>query len=151
MSYSKNVEIRWSDLDPNFHVRHSVYYDFGAFIRMSFLTEVGLSTEVLMQHQLGPILFREECLFKREVHFRDVVSINLVLKQCTATYSRWTMQHEIIKNGDIVAAIITVDGAWMDITKRKLTVPPEFVIPAMEKVPRAADFKTIERKPASEK
>lgn len=146
MSYSKAVEIRWSDLDPNFHLRHSVYYDFGAFIRMTFLTEVGLSTDVLMQNQLGPILFREECLFKREIHFKDVVTINLVLKQCTATYSRWTMQHELIKNGDIVAAIITVDGAWMDTAKRRLTVPPAFVTPAMEKIPRAVDFKLMERK-----
>lgn len=146
MNYSKTVEIRWSDLDPNFHVRHSVYYDFGAFIRMTCLTDLGLSTEVLSQHQLGPILFREECLFKREIHFKDTVSINLVLKHCTPTYSRWTMQHELIKNGDIVAAIITVDGAWMDTAKRRLTVPPAFVLPAMEQLPRADDFKWIERK-----
>ena len=146
MNYTKQVEIRWSDLDPNFHLRHSVYYDFGAYIRMSCLTELGLSTDVLMQNQLGPILFREECVFKREVHFKDIVSINLVLKQCTPTYSRWTMQHEIIKNSDIVSAIITVDGAWMDTAKRKLTVPPEFVAPAMEKIPRAPDFKLMERK-----
>lgn len=146
MNYIKPVEIRWSDLDPNFHVRHSVYYDLGAFIRMSFLTEFGLSTEILTQNQLGPILFREECLFKREIRFKDVVSINLALKQCTANYSRWTMQHEIIKNENIVSAIITVDGAWMDIAKRKLTVPPAFVTPAMDKIPRAEDFKLIERK-----
>ena len=145
-SYTKPVEIRWSDLDPNFHLRHSVYYDMGAYIRMCFLTENGLNTALLMQHQLGPVLFREECLFKREIHFNDTVSINLVLKQCSPTYSRWTMQHEVVKNGNIVSAIITVDGAWMDTAKRRLLVPPDFVIPAMEKIPRAADFKIIERK-----
>lgn len=146
MNYNKPVEVRWSDLDPNFHVRHSVYYDFGALVRMSFFTEFGLSTDVLMQHQLGPILFREECLFKREIHFKDILSINLVLKQCSTTYSRWTMQHELIKNGNIVSAVITVDGAWIDTAKRKLTVPPDFVIPTMDKIPRATDFKIIERK-----
>ncbi len=145
-SYTKNVEIRWSDLDPNFHIRHSVYYDMGAYIRMCFLTENGLTTEVLMQNNLGPILFREECLFKREVHFNDSVSINLVLKQCSSTYSRWTMQHEIIKNRNIVSAIITVDGAWMDTVKRKLTVPSEIVSPTFEQLPRSEDFKWIERK-----
>jgi len=122
-----------------------VYYDFGAFVRMSLLTEVGLTTEVLMQNQLGPILFREECVFKREIHFKDIVTINVVLKQCNTTYSRWTMQHEIIKNGDIVSAIMTVDGAWMDTAKRRLLVPPPFVIPAMEQIPRAPDFKLLAR------
>ena len=29
-SFSKQLSFRWSDLDPNFHVRHSTYYDFGA-------------------------------------------------------------------------------------------------------------------------
>jgi acyl-CoA thioesterase FadM len=28
--FSKQLSFRWSDLDPNFHVRHSAYYDFGA-------------------------------------------------------------------------------------------------------------------------
>lgn len=146
ISYTKPVETRWSDLDPNFHLRHSVYYDFGAYVRMCFLTENGLPTSVLMQHNLGPILFREECIFKREIHFNDVISINLVLKQCSATYSRWTMQHEIIKNGSIVSAIITVDGAWMDTSKRRLTVPSAIVSPTFEKLPRSEDFKWIERK-----
>lgn len=146
MSYSKQVEIRWSDLDPNFHVRHSVYYDFGAYIRMCFLTEHGLTPQLLLQHNLGPILFREECVFKREIHFGDIVSINLVLKQSSASYSRWTMQHEIIKNSGTVAAVITVDGAWLDTARRKLTIPTEFVTPTFEQLPRAEDFEWIERK-----
>ena len=145
-SYIKPVEIRWSDVDPNFHVRHSVYYDFGAYIRMCFLTEHGLDTAVLRQNQLGPILFREECVFKREIHFNDTVFINLILKQCSATYSRWTMQHQIIKNENIVSAIITVDGAWMNTATRRLTVPAEIVTPTFEKLPRAEDFKWIDRK-----
>src|SRR3954462_14951446 len=145
-SYSKPMEIRWSDLDPNFHLRHSVYYDMGVYIRMCFLTEHGLNTSVLAQHHLGPILFREECIFKREIHFNDTVSINLVLKQCSQSYSRWTMQHEILKNENIVSAIITVDGAWMDTSKRRLVVPPEIVTPTFELLPRAGDFKWIERK-----
>ena len=146
MSYSKQVEIRWSDLDPNFHLRHSVYYDFGAYIRVSLLTELGLTTQVLLDNHLGPILFREECLFKREIHFNDIVTINLVLKQSNPTYSRWTMQHEVIKNGDTVSAIMTVDGAWMDTTRRRIMVPPAFVVPVMDQIPRADDFKIIERK-----
>src|SRR5690349_16066331 len=125
--YIKPVEIRWSDLDPNFHVRHSVYYDFGAYVRMSFLTEFGLGAPVMVEHNLGPILFREECQFKREIHFGDAVTINLRLKKTSPNYSRWTFEHQLIKNGDTLSAIITVDGAWMDISKRRLTVPSELV------------------------
>ena len=144
-SYSKPVEIRWSDLDPNFHVRHSVYYDMGAYVRMSFLTENGLGAPVMLQHNLGPILFREECVFKKEIHFGDSITINLTLKKCSPTYSRWSFQHEIIKNGDTVAAIITVDGAWIDTVRRRLTVPTEIITHTFEKLPRSEDFAWIEK------
>jgi acyl-CoA thioester hydrolase len=36
-SFSKQLSFRWSDLDPNFHVRHSAYYDFGAQHRIEIL------------------------------------------------------------------------------------------------------------------
>lgn len=148
-AYIKTVEIRWSDLDPNFHVKHSVYYDFGAFVRMSILTDYGLSAAVLIEHSLGPILFREECVFKREIQFGDVVTINLKLKKTSPNYSRWTFEHEIVKNGDTVAAIITVDGAWMDLSKRRLTVPSELVTKTFEQLPRANDFEWIVKKASS--
>src|SRR5580765_9053612 len=119
--YSKNVEIRWSDLDPNFHLRHSVYYDWGAFSRISFFTEHNLPAAVLQQHNFGPIIFREECVFKREIVFADQVNITLQLQKSRRDFSRWTMIHEIWKNKEILSAIITADGAWIDTKLRKLT------------------------------
>jgi len=145
-SYIRQVDIRWSDLDPNFHIRHSAYYDFGAFIRMSFFTEFGLDEKVLLQNHLGPVLFREECVFKREIHFGDQVTINLQLAKASHTYSRWSIRHEIVKAPGIVAAIINVDGAWMDTQRRRLTVPSNLVTGTFDALPRAAGFEWIEKK-----
>lgn len=144
-AYTKEVEIRWSDIDPNFHLRHSVYYDFGAFVRISFLAEHGLTTAQMQQQQIGPILFREECVFKREIHFQDKVSINLRLRKCTRDMGRWTMVHEILKNDTTLSAILTIDGAWIDTQKRKLALPPASFIEVFEKIPRTEDFEWIER------
>ncbi len=66
MAYIKNAEMRWSDLDPNFHLRHSVYYDFGAYCRICFLFDNGVTDKLMKELEIGPILFREECVFKRE-------------------------------------------------------------------------------------
>ena len=141
--YSRIVDVLWSDLDPNFHVRHSVYYDWGAFVRLSFLNENGLTPQVLSQHNVGPILFREECIFKRELHFGDEVEVFFYLQKCKPDMSRWTMQHEIWKNKDTLSAIITVDGAWIDTNKRKLTIPPEVIKLGIEKAPKTGDFSFI--------
>lgn len=145
-AYKKLVEIRWSDLDPNFHVRHSAYYDFGAYCRICFLTNFGATPELMMQHKIGPILFREECVFRKEIHFGDKVEINLQLKQSTRDNSRWTMVHEIWKNDGKLSAIITVDGAWMDIEKRRLVAPPAFIADAFEAIEKLSDFKWMEKK-----
>ena len=134
MEFFKPIEIRWSDLDPNFHLRHSAYYDFGAFCRIAFMTEHGLGLQLLAANNIGPILFREECVFKREIQFGDTIKINLKLTKTNHDFSRWTMVHEIWKNDTVLAAIITVDGAWLDTVKRKLTIPPEHFLQIFEKV-----------------
>ena len=90
MEYSKIVEVRWADLDPNFHVLHSKYYDFGAYVRMCYLTENGITPEVLTKYQIGAIIFREECIFRREIKFGDAVKITLMLGKARKDVSRWT-------------------------------------------------------------
>lgn len=134
-SYFKKIEIRWSDIDANFHLRHSVYYDLGAFVRISFLSEHGLTTAEMQKQHIGPILFREECVFKKEIHFSDSVTVYLKLVTTTPDMGRWTMVHEIYKNENILAAVLTIDGAWMDTEKRKLAVPPDFFKEVFAKLP----------------
>ena len=139
-SFIVKPEIRWSDLDPNFHLRHSVYYDWGALTRITFLNEHGVTPVVLFQQQFGPILFREECVFKREIKFGDNVEISLKISKSRRDMSRWTMIHEIIKDGETLSAILTVDGAWMHTGLRKLTAPPDIIHTAFEDLPKTADF-----------
>lgn len=143
--FERNIEVRWSDLDPNFHMLHSKYYDIGAYARMAFLTEHGLSPAVMKQYHIGPILFREECVFKREIAFGDIVTVNFALEKLSSDFGRWTMVHEIIKNGDTVAALLTAEGAWMDTIARKLALPPKEVTDLFEKAPRTKTFTIFER------
>jgi acyl-CoA thioester hydrolase len=143
MSYMKQVEIRWSDLDPNFHVRHSAYYDFGAYCRLAFLNEHGITGPVMAQHSMGPVLFREECFFKSEINFGDHVSINLKLAQLSNDFRKWTMVHELWKDETTLAAVIAVDGAWMNTQQRRITAPPNIFKTAFEMIPKTEDFKII--------
>lgn len=143
MEYSKFVEVRWADLDPNFHVLHSKYYDFGAYIRMSYMTENGITPEALSKNNIGPIIFREECIFRREIKFKDVVKINLQLTKARKDVSRWAMRHEIIVNGETLAAQINVEGAWMDTVQRKLATPPVAFVESFNAIPKSADFQWI--------
>lgn len=140
MNYIKQVEIRWSDLDANFHLRHSVYYDYGAFCRISAFFDAGITEEIMRQHSIGPVLFREECFFKREIKFGDKVSISLKLKVLSADYRKFSMLHEIFKNENELAALLIIDAAWMHTKERKIVSPPPIVIDALNTLPKTEDF-----------
>ena len=94
----------------------------------------------MVKHHFGPILFREECVFKKEIRMGDVITIDVQLLKTRPDFSRWSIQHNIRKNGDETAAILTVDGAWMDVLQRKLTVPPDTVKHVFENMPKAEQF-----------
>jgi acyl-CoA thioester hydrolase len=136
------IQVRWSDLDPNYHVRHSVYYDYGAYCRICFLNTYGVTAGFFNQNHFGPILFREECLFRREIRLDDSVTIDLQLVKAKRDYSRWTVQHIITRNNDH-AATLSMDGAWIDTIQRKLTIPHELARESFENMPRTEGFEWI--------
>ena len=110
---------------------------------MAFLVEHGLTPAFMASNTFGPILFREECVFRKELTFGDVVTIDLKLSKAKPDFSRWSMVHQVWKNNDILAALITVDGAWIDTVKRKLTVPPALVVKVFDTIPKTTDFPSV--------
>ncbi|MEQ8303971.1 MAG: acyl-CoA thioesterase [Cyclobacteriaceae bacterium] len=135
------IQIRWSDIDQNRHLRHSAYYDYGAMVRMRYLNEHGLTTEKMEELQVGPILFREEALFKKEIVLEDKITVNVEIVSAREDYSRWSLRHTFFKDQDQLAAIINMDGAWLDLTKRRLAQPPKFVKDIFRSFSKSEDFK----------
>lgn len=133
------VHLRWSDMDPNFHVRHSVYYDFAAQCRTDFLIQHGLTASVMAENNIGPILFREEAIFRKELRFGDDLTINFMATRLRRDGSRFSFRHEI-KRGEEVCAIVNVDGAWMNTQQRKLGPPPQVALDVLHTMPKADDF-----------
>jgi acyl-CoA thioester hydrolase len=144
--YVKTIQIRWADIDANRHLRHSAYYDYGATLRMMILSENGLTTEKLEQLQIGPVLFREEAIFRREIRLEDVITVDVELLKATPDYGRWSIRHNFLKADGSLAAVINIDAAWIDMVKRKLTVPDEFIQNIFANFPKPDDFEFIVKK-----
>jgi acyl-CoA thioester hydrolase len=134
------VSLRWADFDPNFHLRHSVYYDFGATARIALFEALGISAQLMTEHHIGPILFREEAIFRREVRPGDELFINVLVTKMRRDASRFSFRHELTRADGTLCAVMHVDGAWLDTQLRKLTAPPPIVAEALEKAPKAEDF-----------
>jgi len=139
------MQVRWSDMDANRHLRHSAYYDYGAAMRMMILSDHGLTLKKLEELQIGPILFREEAIFKREVRMDEVVTLDVEVVRSTADFSRWSLRHHFTKSDGTVAAILNIDGAWMDLVQRKLILPNEFIQGIFATFPKSEDYELITR------
>lgn len=110
-------------------------------MRMKFLNQHGLTTEKMEELQIGPILFREEAHFRREIKLEDKLSLDVELLSARNDFSRWTLIHHFVRDDGTLLATINMDGAWLDLSKRKLTEPPEFVKEIFRAFPRSKDFK----------
>ncbi len=110
-------------------------------MRMRYLNEHGLTTEKMEELQVGPILFREEALFKKEIVLEDKITVNVEIVSAREDYSRWSLRHTFFKDQDHLAAIINMDGAWLDLTKRRLAQPPKFVKDIFRSFSKSEDFK----------
>lgn len=140
---TKRLDIRWSDIDPNMHMRHSVYYDIGAQQRTEVLNAIGLTMSVFAKEKIGPVLFEEKCQFRREIHFGDEVDIKVEIIGLSRDFERFAFRHTFVKTDGTIAAILTLNGAWIDTVKRKLTFPPKMIEEAFDHLPKAEDFQWI--------
>ena len=53
--YTKDFEIRWSDVDANSHLANSAYTNFMSHTRMAFLMENGFGQKEMAKHNIGPV------------------------------------------------------------------------------------------------
>lgn len=140
----KNLSLRWSDLDPNFHLRHSSYYDLAAQERVEILNQYGITIDLMKQENVGPVLFKEQCEFKREIHLNSKIHIVTKLLKMKRDGSFWVIQHEFLSEENMLHALIKVEGAWIDTIKRRLARPvPEAIFSGLEGFPKTEDFEYL--------
>lgn len=122
--FSRAYDVKWSDLDPNGHVRHSVYYDYVADARFRWLEENGYNPSRFSQEGFGPILLKEEARFYKEITIEDEITVTIQLAGMSSDGSRWKVRHDIINSNRIKAAVLKIEGTWLDWKTRQAIAPP---------------------------
>lgn len=125
--YIKEFEIRWSDLDANWHLANSAYMNFMSHTRMAFMMESGFSTQELVKHNIGPVVFYENIYYFKELFMGKPVKVSLQLKGLSEDGMFFEFVHNIYDSKGRNSARCDILGAWIDTGTRKLTtLPPEF-------------------------
>lgn len=133
-------KVMWSHLDANMHMRHSAYADFAAQARIVVLDRLGLDLKAFQRLKIGPILFREELTYLREVGINEHIKVSVELTKSRPDGSRWSIRHEVYREDGVKAAVIHVDGAWLDLQQRKLATLPEELVEQFNRLNKSEDY-----------
>lgn len=147
MAHAENQQefnVRWADLDPNGHLRHTVYMDCAAQARVRFLNNYGFTLERFRELGIGPVLFREEAQYLHEVRANESIIVTTEITGLSPNRKHWRMRHHIFKAGGKLACMVNVQGAWLNLKARKIAPPPVELTQAMEQAPRTEDFAEFE-------
>jgi acyl-CoA thioester hydrolase len=144
--YSKSFTIRWADLDANIHMRHSAYNDYATQTRLLFMSENGHGMDWFKKHNVFPVLFREETVYAKEINGNETITIDARLLKFSEDGSRWSIMNRFFKEDGVLAAQLTVDGAWMDIVARKLKTPPDSLFRLFNQMEKCEQFEWIQKK-----
>ncbi len=142
-------QVLWSMVDANVHLRHSAYADFAAQARLSVLEKLGFDARAFEVLKIGPVLFREELIYLREVRPNDTVRVTCEMTKGRSDGSRWSFRQELYRGDGVKAAVINVDGAWIDMVERKLAVLPGEWASKFMHIPRSEDY--VEESPVKKK
>ena len=146
MIYKKEFTTKWADFDPNRHMRHTAYNDYAAEVRVRYFQEHGYSINDFAKLNIGPILFKEETEFYKEINLSENISVTMTLEGASKNLERWRFTHEIYNQKKQLAAKIKVYGAWIDLIKRKLTLPPSNFAAIFNELNKTENFSEIELK-----
>lgn len=141
--YSKEFEIRWSDVDANRHLRNSAYFDFLSHTRMSFFKDRGFGHKQLAKLNLGPIALYEHMYYFKEVFPGKPISVTLQLKGISENGMFFEFLHNFYDDMGSNVGRCEMLGAWIDLEKRKLTSLPIELFKNIEGLEKTEDFKIL--------
>jgi acyl-CoA thioester hydrolase len=141
--FSRTFHARWGDIDFNGHVRNTAYLDMAADARMMYFSENGFSMRRFEELRIGPVIMRDEVEYYRELRLLDPVTVTLFLAGLTADEMRFRLRNEFHTADSELVARVTSSGGWLDLSGRRLTVPPEALARCLREIEKTVDYAEI--------
>lgn len=142
-SFEAQFSIRWADLDANRHVRNTIFSEFATHTRFRLLEANGFPQARFESLHFGPVMFREEIRYRRELVFGDEATVSVIAAGLSDDGSQWRVHQEVTRADGKQAAVLRIDGAWIDLDSRRLIAPPSDLLDLLRSLPRTEDFEVL--------
>ncbi|HYD60006.1 MAG TPA: thioesterase family protein [Noviherbaspirillum sp.] len=141
--YQYQYTVTWSDLDANVHMRNTGYLDYAAQTRFLYLKESGFTPADFKAAGIGPIVFSEQIVYHKELHFLENFSVMMQLGGISEDGAKFIMVNRFMKSDGRPAAEVITRGAWFDLGARRVKAPPQGLIDALVRLPRTESFENF--------
>ncbi|MDW5289103.1 acyl-CoA thioesterase [Formosa sp. PL04] len=141
--YTKQFEIRWSDIDANRHLANSAYTNFMSHTRMAFLLENGFSAKDMAQYNIGPVVFYEHMYYFKEAFLGQPITVGLEVSGISEDGKFFKFEHNFYNQKGENIAHCEMLGGWINLKERKLTALPGELMKMAEVFPKTKDFKWL--------
>jgi acyl-CoA thioester hydrolase len=141
--FEKQLFAGWGDMDFNSHMRNTAFLDKSADVRMMFFAENGFPTSEFMRRSLGPVILRDELEYFKEVRLLEPLRVTLAIAGLSADGSRFSMRNEFWRPEGKLAARVNSFAGWLDLSARRLVLPPETLLVALRSLPETDDFQVL--------
>jgi len=133
----------WKDIDFNQHMKNTAFLEKVDDVRMMFFAENGLQMDEFSRLKVGPIVFKDEVEYFKEINLLDKIKISIATAGISEDGSRFIIRNEFFRPDGKLAARINSYGTWLDLTKRKIVAPPEKLQMVMKAMPKTEDYKEL--------
>ncbi|MAD96353.1 MAG: thioesterase [Flavobacteriaceae bacterium] len=130
--FEKQFEVRWADVDPNMHMRQTAYVDYTDQVRIAYFDSMGFSFLKFRKLKIGPVVFKVTSNYRKEVHLSEIITVNCKIDYVSEDFRKFKISHEIFNSMDELSCVVELEGAWLDLVQRKITVPPQEMIEIMK-------------------
>ncbi|MEU1429754.1 thioesterase family protein [Nocardia sp. NPDC005746] len=131
---------QWSDMDQNGHMRTNAYLAAAENSRMQYFTGSGFSAAEFARRGLGPVIQTDQLHYRAELRLLDPAELTLELAGLAPDGARFVLRNTFTRADGRVAATVTSTGGWLDLTRRRLTTPPEDLFQLLRALARTEDF-----------
>jgi acyl-CoA thioester hydrolase len=141
--FEMTLHVRWGDLDSNGHMANAAYLDACVDVRFAYFTASGFPPARFHDAGIGPVIFRDEVEYFRELRLLDPMRITLAMAGLSDDGSHFRLLNEYFRADGQRAARLLTTGSWFDLRARRLSRPPEDLAAALRAMPRAEGFELL--------
>ena len=141
--YTKDFEVRWSDIDANRHLANSAYVNLMSHTRMAFLMEQGFDQKTMVIYKIGPVAFYEHMYYFKEAFLGNQVKVSLEIMGLSEDGKFFEFHHNFYNHKGENIARCEMMGSWISLESRKLTGLAEELMSNFSDLEKGEGFRVL--------